>query len=236
MNEQASAEKIYYIDVLRAVATLMTVFIHVSLNNWYGYIGTTNWTVFTAYGCLVRACVPVFFMISGALLLDENRKLDVKRLFTHNILRLAGFLLVWSFIYQLYHLGVRREAGDISAAVMLQQSLENIFTGSTQAHLWFIYSLIGLYLCLPVLRVFTGHAQKRHLEYFLLLWALFQTVFPQLSTLPLLRCVSINAAKLDVSLISGYVGYFILGHYLHKYPPIRTLCMFLAAPACSPLS
>ena len=60
-----------YLDILRALAAVGVIVIHVSSNNWFGYIGTFNWIVFTIYEGIARISVPIFFMISGSLLLSK---------------------------------------------------------------------------------------------------------------------------------------------------------------------
>ena len=212
-------ERIYYIEVLRAMAAFAVVALHVATNNWYGFIGSTDWIVFTVYGGLMKFCVPVFFMISGALFLEKSRHVSGKRLFCHNILRLVIFLVLWSFVYQMYHLAVRGEGGDLSAPAMVLQAVKNIIKGDTQVHFWFLYTMIALYLALPPVKVFTDHAEKKHLEYFLILWFVLRCVAPALSGIPVLQYAYVNAAKLGVTMTGGYLGYFILGHYLHSYPP-----------------
>ena len=64
-------ERLLYLDWLRMFATFMVVTIHVSAP----YVGTpyydapTNWLGANFYESISRASVPLFVMISGALLL-----------------------------------------------------------------------------------------------------------------------------------------------------------------------
>lgn len=48
-----------YLDILRALAAIGVIVIHVSANNWYGNIGTFNWMVFTIYEGVFKISVPV---------------------------------------------------------------------------------------------------------------------------------------------------------------------------------
>lgn len=66
----------YYIDYLRVVLMIGVIILHVSANNWYGYVETNRWIVFTIYSAICRVAVPCFFMISGALFLDDSKKLE----------------------------------------------------------------------------------------------------------------------------------------------------------------
>ena len=96
--------RIYYLEVLRVVSALAVVALHLSSMNWYGYIGSFNWIVFTIIVGVMRFGVPVFFMISGALFLREDKEIVIKRMYTKYIFRMLVFLIFWAFIYQLYQL------------------------------------------------------------------------------------------------------------------------------------
>lgn len=211
---ETANKKVYYIEVLRALATVAVVVLHVASNNWYGYYGSHAWIVFTIYAGLMKFCVPVFFMISGALFLRKEKETSIKRLFTHNILRLVVFLLVWSFVYQLYQLLVVDGMRDYSE--VLKTAVKNIGLGNTQVHFWFIYAIIGLYLLVPVLQIFTKHAGKQQVRYALILCFVFASLLPFLQSFPVFAPVSNNLSKLNVQAVCGYVGFFLLGHYFHS--------------------
>lgn len=215
--------RIYYIDVLRVLSTLAVIVLHIAASNWYGYIGSFNWIVFTVYSVLMRFSVPAFFMISGVLFLNEEKKMDIKRLFQHNIMRLAAFLFLWAAVYKCYFLIKGAiESGSMLMVSPIVEIIKSFLKGDTQAHLWFIYTIIGLYLIFPILKVYVNHAEKRDLEYFIILWFIFQCIYNFLNYIRLFQVtfqfLFINVQKLDLHLVYGYIGYCILGYYLHKYP------------------
>lgn len=207
-------KRVAYLDDLRALATVAVVVIHVASNNWYGFVGTPDWVAFTVYAALCKFCVPVFFMISGALFLDRAKQLDVKRLYCHNILKLAVFLVVWSFIYQIFHIV---ESGSPVTAEALLVAVKNVLRGNTQTHFWFIYAMIGIYIVSPIIKVFTDNASKRMLEYFLVLWLVLQSFFDSLVQIPIIAPVFHNIDKMMIQVTASYLGFFVLGHYLAEY-------------------
>ena len=71
-----------WLDNSRIIAILAVVFLHVSAGVvTESVIGTESWWVGNLYDSLVRWCVPVFVMISGAVLLDHSKKkIDQKRI------------------------------------------------------------------------------------------------------------------------------------------------------------
>ena len=77
-------EKITYLEHMRVLATLAVVMIHIvmTLNNNYTIadIGTFNYTVFSDCYMLVKWAVPCFLMISGTLLLNPKKEIDVSKI------------------------------------------------------------------------------------------------------------------------------------------------------------
>ena len=72
MKEQTSTKEILsWADLIRVVAIYLVVVVHVSgqLTNIWGRIPVDQWLIADIYGGIARVCVPLFFMISGYLLL-----------------------------------------------------------------------------------------------------------------------------------------------------------------------
>ena len=88
-----------YLDVLRTFATMGVIVIHVASNNWYGNIGSFDWIIYTIYISVCRISVPIFFMISGALILGKDY--TIKDLYLKKIMKLIIFLIMWSLIYKM---------------------------------------------------------------------------------------------------------------------------------------
>lgn len=78
--------KIGWIDNLRAVACIMVVMIHAT--TYYvtsgAQVGEANWDIANLLNSASRACVPLFFMISGYLFL-------VKKAHSKSILPASGY-------------------------------------------------------------------------------------------------------------------------------------------------
>ena len=81
--------------------------------------------------------------------------------------------------------------------------------------------LIGLYVTIPILRMITQNKQSE--EYFLILALITVFVLPMIFTFIGLYSESYKSFALlhynayGIRIASGYVGYFVLGHYLYTY-------------------
>lgn len=198
----AAGGRILYMDLLRIVASLGVISVHVMAENG----------LFIPFFDAARFyCLPIFFMLSGALLLDPARELSFRRLFTHNIPHILIAYLVWSVAYAF----VRGWQFGYS------EGMPKILTFGMRVldgphHFWFINALLAQYLMAPIYRMFT--AKRRMTEYFLLLWAVFGilgTMMLESELAPL--AVETAYYEMELQFILGFGGYFILGHYLSSY-------------------
>ena len=91
---------------------------------------------------------------------------------------------------------------------MLYYRCKVIYTGNVEIHLWFLYILIGIYLVVPVLRVFVSAASRSDLAYFVAMW------FVATPLLELAQRLSGFQSALVIPVVAGYVGYFVMGYLL----------------------
>ena len=207
---QKTDDRILYFDVLRIMACFAVIMIHLT-SKWFNILSleTRSWMVLNVYNGTAHIAVPVFVMISGALFLDPEKRITLPQLLKKNILRIAAAFVFWSAMYSL---------ADRLEGVRMRDVAFNFIAGHD--HLWFLYMIVGLYLVTPLLRKLTE--SEKLTKYFLVLWFLFSVLFTSAeagvsyfrSYFP--HWVDVIRSNVDVSLVTGYVGYFVLGHYLHR--------------------
>lgn len=197
-------------DIIRTFAIFMVVAIHSNvayLNNQRGSVG---WLVIMQLTAVCVVAVPLFFMISGALLLDCDKPVPVYVLLRKRLPKQAIPFLIWSIIYTV----VRILTGKIPFSLA---SFTNLFHEPAYYQFWFMYTLLAIYLILPALQAVVCTLSRRQFEYILLIWFVFSVVLTTLQ-----RYISDFAISdhVDLILCEGYVGYFLLGCYLKKYHQI----------------
>lgn len=206
MDKSKITQTNFGISILRILATLSVIMIHVSgpLVVKIGEISNSDWHVANFYDSISRYAVPVFFMISGSLLL--GRQFEIIDFLKNRLGKIIPPFLFWSLFYSLTNRFVfTNEAFDITKIV------KDVFYGS-EYHLWFVYSLIGIYLITPIFQKWIVFSKKEDVLYFLIVW-----LFTLLLAIP---GVNIYFPKINLSYFSGFLGYFILGFYLKNY--VRT--------------
>lgn len=140
------------LDFIRMVAIFCVVILHSASPVLYqiGSVPRSVWITHNAIDAAMRVCVPLFFMVSGFLLLapqatDQNPLLEVGR----RLRRIGLPLLAWTVIYLV---GNAQFNGAPITLAFLASTITGAFQGAAVYHLWFIYELGVLYLLMPVLR------------------------------------------------------------------------------------
>lgn len=229
---------IVWLDVMRLVAMFTVVCCHCADPfNFYPGEPPANiadikfWGA--AYGAFLRPCVPLFVMITGALLLPV--KGDTSVFYKKRISRVLWPFLIWSVIYNLFPwiTGVLRlnpkvildffpysgeEATHQALNVSLGYIAEIPFNFSLlDVHMWYIYLLIGLYLYLPIFSAWVEKASDKAKLWFLVAWGV-TTLLPyyyEYVSPYLWGTCSWNSFGM-LYYFAGFNGYLMLGHYLRK--------------------
>ena len=211
MSDQTSRKgTIAWVDLIRVVAIFLVVVIHVSgqLTNVWGKIPVEQWLIADIYGGMARIAVPLFFMISGYLLLPRSESL--REFYLKRMPRILVPFVVWSFIYLGWYCGNHPNTCTASLVWDL------LLVQGTYYHLWFLYSLISIYLTLPVLRLMIKpDTDKGILWYLIVLWLIFQ---PGLTIAHKFWNFSI---KFNAPLATGFVCYFVFGYLLGEFTLTR---------------
>lgn len=147
------------LDTARWVAALAVVLLHSAAAVLItADSGSKAWHWANVYDAATRWCVPVFVMISGALLLDPNKQENLKRFYRRRAQRILPATLFWSIFYLLWTAWQYRLQGvSIDAQAWLRQATG----GEPYYHLWYLYMLIGLLLCAPFVRQFYRYCSSR---------------------------------------------------------------------------
>lgn len=247
---------VVWLDVVRLVAMFTVVCCH-SADPFNFYPGEPPANIDeikfwgAAYGAFLRPCVPLFVMITGALLLPVHG--EISAFYKKRISRVFWPFLIWSAIYNLFPwftglLGLNPEiildffpySGEEAARQSLNVSLGYIAEmplnfSLLDVHMWYIYLLTGLYLYLPIFSAWVEKASEKAKLWFLVAWGItgllpyyYQFVSPYIWG----GCAWNSFNMLYY--FAGFNGYLLLGHYLrnHDWSWSKTLSvcipMFLA--------
>ena len=173
--------KLYYVELLRVIAIFFVVFNHTRNLGYSIYTesdgGFSYWASLSV-SILCKIAVPIFFLISGGVLLGKQETL--KELFSKRILRYVLVILIFTFLQYLRIVRVHPEEGFHLSTWLLY-----CYAGNIIESYWFLKSYLSMLLILPFLRLLVSVMSKR--EYLFL--------------------IGIRAVITLISLIYTYTGY-----------------------------
>ena len=225
---------IVWLDVLRLIAILLVIAVHCTdpfnaspesrADPEFNFWGSV-------YGSALRACVPLFVMMTGFLLLPVKQTMPA--FYRKRIPRVFFPFLIWSVLFDLAPWFIQAVGGSAelvtrffpwepNPSASLGDALQSIamipLTFTVYATpMWYIYALIGLYLYLPIFSAWVERASRREKRFFLLLWfvSLFIPYLTEFVSRYHFGTCSWNAFG-TFYYFAGFNGYLLLGHYLGK--------------------
>jgi surface polysaccharide O-acyltransferase-like enzyme len=211
----AKREHVAAFDVLRSVAAVAVVVIHVlrPYRDQLGEIPDAHWMSAVTLNGLSRWCVPTFIMITGALMLADPRAFAVGYYLRHRVSKVLIPFVVWSLLYAVLA-GFTRGGFDATETIT---RLVELPTHETYYHLGFFYYFIPLYLVIPVLLLLVKSGQRGLVITLTAAWL-------ALTTLYLLDAEGVLG--MDIVM---YGGYLLLGYVLFTYRPLPVSLLALLA-------
>ena len=211
------------IDLIRTIAIVAVILLHTaddlttitSMNS----LEIVRWTTVDIYQSVGRMGVPLFVMLTGALLLVPSKAYeDLGTFFKKRFSRIGLPFVFWMVIYFIWDIFVENKLATAQSPINFVA--QGILTGP-YTQFWYIYMLIGLYLITPFLRLAVAQSSDKLFKYFAALWFVGTALVPFLYLL--------TPLKVDANLftIPAFVGYFVLGYYLLRVNVDRRLLVGL---------
>ena len=206
-HDRTASTRFFWVDLIRVVACYLVVLLHVlnpyAMNRTNFDTNIEFWWLANFFRTCTIVAVPLFFMISGHLLLGKEE--PAKTFFLKRASKVAVPLLFWLFVYFEFYLYLGYSYGDGGITMAF---IRNAKDGSINPHFWFLYILISVYAVVPFLRKYISAANRANIGGLLCLWFAVHSLY---GTAYLIRPVSFY---FPLEFATKYSGYFILGYYL----------------------
>ena len=186
-------KRIFYLDFIRALAIILVLVVHIARPFFNSAPHGTYYTHIVAplfdFGIMG---VPLFLMISGALLL--NRKYEIGDFLKRRYSRVLIPFLFWSVVTIVIRILFDNQAANLPSIFL-------IFVNGY----WYVWMILGVYLFIPIINSFIREYGMKGIEYFLVIWA-FVMFLNTIGQYPFY--------KLELTNFAGYLGYLVLGYYI----------------------
>lgn len=204
-------KRILYLDIIRIIACFLVIVNHTNSTIFLTRQPSPTWFVSVAYFFVSKPAVPLFLMVSGAVLLgkEESYRKCFKRFF-----RAVVVFFAFSFFYY-YFFNNSISALSLSGVLTF---LSDILKSPVVGSFWYLYLYMGLLLMLPLLRKLIRTFERKDYLYLfglsILLWG----------SAPLLRryipFFDLNAHFFD-AFLGIFVCLFIAGYFCDRYVETR---------------
>lgn len=205
---------IFFFDAMRCCAALAVIIIHAlaPYRHQLGNIPMGEWITAISINGFSRWAVPVFILITGALMLNDKRPFELKYYLSRRLGKVLIPFIVWSIFYAFLS-GCSLTGFDSS---MVSQMLINSFHHQTYYHLGFFYYFIPLYFAIPFLQAFVKRYDDAALYALTALWLLTTVLF-------LLRIDGPWSEQFWL-----YMGFLPLGYVLYQKLPLNKFTIIIA--------
>lgn len=218
------------IDLIRSLACIAVVIMHTISSIWYPIpvklldinayekdlsdfltsftlfpLNSFHWYAISLLDAITRFSVPVFIMISGALVLSKD-EIKIKYGFkkTWYIIKL---IIIWGGLLSVMLFFVNHYIGDNRSITYYVQTIIN-----GNGVFWFLYMLLPLYIAAPVFKAIVK--DKNATILFVVVWA-FLTILLQF-TKSILPTLEDNIKFEYLTQFSIYSGFYVIGYLLYE--------------------
>ncbi|WP_414147344.1 acyltransferase [Erwinia sp. BNK-24-b] len=194
------------IKLLTVVATYLVILLHTAAIP-FSYFHLA-WSVSVMYEALGRIAFPLFLLIAGYVSLNKNESL-LSTLKTR-VLDLVIPLIAWSIIYIIYNKEVNADTTPVSLLELLSKP--------AYPHMWFIYTMILLYLVTPLLNTFIQNGSQQRVNYTVTVWFVLASVYVLFDNVKanLLEHKAIPVAS-NIDMVVYLSGFYIIGGVARRF-------------------
>ncbi len=209
-----------WLDFIKVFAVLTTLFLHsnstlvnfqttilahpVELNMGY-------WKTSAVFASFVGPSLALIFMYLGAVVLtSKHSKISFFFGKVKNLLIPLVFWTLFALLFQKYVMHLDTQVIESLLLATFKPVANNLYI---------LYYLIALFLIVPVLKIFVNNSTTRQQLYLVVLWLYAVTIPPLIQKY---YHIDINSY---LPMMTGFVGYLLLGYILSKIELTKNLLM-----------
>lgn len=203
-------KKVY--DYIRVLACVCIIGIHSTGKSTYNYKDIWEVCDYVIHSFFVIS-LPVFFLLSGALAISGKKQVSVKEYYINKLIKIVIPFFLCSLFYAVWvNQGVQfRDCLNLETWKMMLKNVLPGIKGTLEiqqvTHLWFVYSILGIYLVTPFLKVMLQHMDESMIKTLAVLMFVMRCIKNYIPVL--------FGFKIGVDYIfSGWIMYFILGYII----------------------
>lgn len=197
--------RITYLDILNVIAIIAVIALHCN-GIVHGNPNTRAWNTSLIVECICYFAVPLFCMLSGATLMNYREKYDTKTFFKKRFIKVLVPFAFWAIIMFIWKIHIIKTIPNING---LKNWINAFFQNKEESTYYFMYSILGIYLTMPILSLLTEKKHRKTLWFTVVLYFIFNSLIPNV-----LNLFEITYNTNTQVLLGGYIIFVILGYLL----------------------
>lgn len=224
-NMQPEKDRKIYFELMRIIAAFFVIYNHTDAFHTYMHIdGAIRW-LYMSLAVVTKLSVPLFFMISGALLLNKTDSISLvlrKRFF-----RILYTLLIFCALnFIMVNLDAFIDGDEYSFSII--EYFHEFLSGSRNNVIayWFLYAYLGFLLSLPFLQRIARHITMQDFTVLFCLHFVLSSLIPILNILlsrfglsPIVLSSNFHAPMATVNILF----FPLIGYYLDHQVDIKAI-------------
>ena len=198
----------YELDRVRTLAAIMVIMMHSICDIFIPHVekGQPGYGIFRFVLAASLGCNALYVMLSGCLILRPSEE-SIRDFYVRRAGRVVIPTLCYYFLYMF--LGYPREMFGNGIAEGLKNCGRELLSGRSayMPHMWLVYTIIGLYILAPFLRILLKHITESQLAGLLIAGFMINMLVMYLPLLGL-------SFGIETS-IASWTGLFLLGYYMN---------------------
>lgn len=207
-SEIHKSEKLH-IELLRIIATFLVIFNHTGTWGFFLFSVRQESSFYWMYlfcSILCKIAVPLFFMISGALLLPKAESIGT--LYRKRVLRFLLVLLLFSSIQYIFR------AWAYHIPISFGHFIRSIYSTNLATAYWFLYAYIGFLIMLPFLRKMAAAMSPNDYIYLAVCQLIIVGIIPILQYLIWQGNCKLNGSFSVAIITSSTIFFPLMGYFL----------------------
>ena len=215
-GNKTAKKRLAYIDIMNILAIFAVVILHHN-GIVHNFSNQRAWFTSLVFECVFYFAVPIFVMISGAMLLNYREKYDTKTFFKKRVAKVlvpAIFWFLFMFVWKVYVVKTMN-ISDWS----VQNILNIFFQTKVEPMYYFIFLILGLYMTMPILSRLAKPGYRKTLWYFVGAFFIMNALVPNLLVWGGITFNGGLNAEHGVTfgvMMGQYAMYAVLGYLLSK--------------------
>lgn len=208
---KSEKRNISYISFASVISAIAVVFLHANGCFWAFSTTERYWKTANIIECVFFFAVPVFFMISGATLLDYNKRYSMKCYFLKRFQKTLFPYVFWSLFAVAFQVYILKSMN--LADVNVTYIVNGLLAGNLLDIYWFFMPLFCLYLSIPLFAAVPEEHRKKIFSYVVIVAFILNSGVPfviNVFHLPINFPISIEVG-------AGYLIYLLLGYLISHY-------------------